>query len=65
MITREEYLEELKARNYKVGTDEWNKSLYKCPRCNGEVKRDYSHTYMSDPPKYRYYCRNCTYEEVI
>lgn len=44
---------------------EWNKALFKCPICNGEVKRDYSVVYMSNPPKYRYWCRNCAWEQII
>ena len=43
----------------------WNKELYKCPRCNGGVKRDYSMVYMTNPPKYRYFCLNCLYSEVM
>ena len=45
----------------------WNKSLFRCPICNGEVKRDYSAVFMSNPPKYRYFCKssNCMYEEVL
>lgn len=43
----------------------WNKELFKCPRCNGGVKRDYSVTYMSNPPKYRYFCKSCGYFEIF
>jgi transposase-like protein len=64
LMTREEYIEELKLKE-QITTDEWNKPLYKCPRCNGEVKRDYSVTYMTNPPKYRYFCKSCTFSEVM
>lgn len=46
-------------------TKYWNKELYRCPRCNEGVKRDYSVQYMSNPPKWRYFCRNCSYSEVF
>lgn len=63
--TKEEYVEMFKAMGSKVTKEEWNKSLFKCPRCNGGVKRDYSITFMTDPPKYRYYCKECGYTEII
>lgn len=43
----------------------WNKDLYRCPRCNEGVKRDYSITFMTNPPKYRYFCRNCGMTEIF
>lgn len=45
----------------------WNKGLYKCPICGEPVKRDYSVVYMSNPPKYRYFCMNkgCSYQEIF
>lgn len=64
MMSREEYIEHLKEVN-KITTNEWNKALFKCPRCNGEVKRDYSVEYLSNPPKYRYFCKNCSYFEIF
>ena len=39
----------------------WDKELFKCPRCNEGVKRDYSVMYASIPPKYRYFCKSCGY----
>lgn len=39
----------------------WNKELFKCPRCNGGVKRDFSIAYMTNPPKYRYFCKDCNW----
>ena len=64
LVAREIFIEKLKDME-KITMDEWNKPLYRCPRCDGEVKRDYSEMYMSNPPKYRYYCKNCSYEEVL
>lgn len=64
MKTREQFIEEIK-NTTEITTEEWNKPLFKCPRCNGDVKRDYSVMYMSNPPKYRYFCKSCSYEEVI
>lgn len=45
----------------------WNKGLYECPYCKGEVKRDYSKMMMTNPPKYRYFCMNkaCSYQEIF
>lgn len=43
----------------------WNRELYKCPRCNGGVKRDYSVQYMTNPPKFRYFCLSCGYVEIM
>lgn len=43
----------------------WDKELFKCPRCDSGVKRDYSMTYMTNPPKYRYFCKNCGYSVII
>ena len=62
--TREEFINSDDIHNTDMSTM-WNKELYKCPRCNGGVKRDYSVTFMSHPPKYRYYCLNCSYSEVM
>ena len=62
--SREEYIEKLKTMT-KISTSEWNRGLYRCPRCNGEVKRDYSQMVMSNPPRYRYFCRSCQFEEVL
>ena len=61
---REEFIEQLKDVTL-ITTDEWNMPMYKCPRCNGEVKRDYSKIFMTNPPKYRYFCKNCSYTEVM
>ena len=43
----------------------WNKDLFKCPRCNGGVKRDYSTAYLTNPPKYRYFCRECGWYSIL
>ena len=55
-------LEEFK-KNMNIDQEDiksyWNKELFKCPRCNGGMKRDYSVTFMSNPPKYRYFCKDC------
>lgn len=64
LLTREQFIEDLEKQK-KITMEDWNKDLYRCPRCNGAVKRDYSVMYMSDPPKYRYFCRNCSYSEVM
>lgn len=62
--TKDDYI---KTINYAEETmqDVWNKELYQCPRCGAGVKRDYSVSYMSNPPKYRYFCKNCNYSEII
>ena len=43
----------------------WNKDLFKCPICGEGVKRDFSVAYMSNPPKYRYFCRNCQWNSIF
>ena len=66
LLTREQFIEKLERQKKIITMEEWNMDLYRCPRCNGAVKRDYSVMYMSDPPKYRYFCRECgNYEEVM
>ena len=45
--------------------DMWDKELFKCPQCNGGVKRDYSMAFMSNPPKFRYFCRNCNWTAIF
>lgn len=62
--TKEEYVSTQSTAEENM-KDVWNKELYKCPRCNGGVKRDYSVVYMTNPPKYRYFCKNCNYEEIF
>lgn len=64
LLTREQFIQELSNKK-EIIMDEWNMDLYKCPRCNGAVKRDYSVMYMSNPPKYRYFCRECSFEEIL
>lgn len=44
--------------------NQWDKELYKCPKCGNGVKRDYSVVYMSNPPKYKYFCRECGYKYI-
>lgn len=63
-LTREQFIDELEKRNM-ITMEEWNMDLYRCPRCNGGVKRDYSVTFEGNPPKYRYFCRECTYSEIL
>lgn len=62
--SREEFI-----KTYEFNADEdmkhWNEDLYRCPVCNGGVKRDYSVVYMSNPPKCRYFCRSCSYSEIF
>ena len=61
LVTEEEFRKHLNFNADDIKTY-WNKDLYKCPRCGAGVKRDYSVVYMSNPPKYRYFCRECGYE---
>lgn len=62
--TREEFIKIL-AEQKEIDMNEWNKELYRCPRCNGAVKRDYSVMYASIPPKYRYFCKECSFSEYL
>lgn len=43
----------------------WDKELFRCPECNGGVKRDYSTQYMTDPPKFRYFCKECGFVIIM
>ena len=62
--SREEFIENLgDVRDITI--EEWDKDLYKCPQCNGAVKRDYSVAFMVYPPKYRYFCKECGYSEYL
>lgn len=61
---KEEFIKKFKFDEDKA-MEYWNKDLYKCPICNGGVKRDYSVAYMTNPPKYRYFCRNCSYSDIF
>lgn len=64
LMSREEFIKQL-AEQKEIDMSEWNKDLYRCPRCNGAVKRDYSVMYCTHPPKYRYFCRDCGASEVM
>lgn len=33
--------------------------LFECPKCGGNVYRDMSIVYMTNPPKYKYFCKDC------
>lgn len=56
-------------KSNKTVTDEmkevWDEDLFRCPQCNSGMKRDYSYVYMTNPPKYRYFCRDCGCSIVI
>lgn len=45
--------------------EDWNKELFRCPQCNSGMKRDYSLVYMTNPPKYRYFCRDCGNQVIM
>ena len=65
--SREEYINSVN-KNVDDIKAEWNKALFRCPICNGEVKRDYSVVFKDNPEKkdkYRYWCRSCQYEEIF
>lgn len=64
LITLEEFKQNLNVEEEDM-KDYWNKDLFKCPRCNGGVKRDYSQVFMSNPPKYRYFCRDCGWYSIF
>ena len=62
--TKEEFMKTMGLVDADIKT-EWNKELFICPQCGGGVKRDYSVEFLSDPPKYRYFCKSCTYSDVF
>lgn len=45
-------------------TNGLSKPLYQCPKCCGNVRQDRNICYTSYPPKYRYVCDDCGYEEI-
>lgn len=54
----EEYMK--KKRELEETIDDlWDKELFRCPQCNGGMKKDYSIAYLVNPPKYRYFCKGC------
>ena len=63
--TREQYFN--KKILDEVEEDGTDTELYICPLRGKGVKRDYSMIFMSNPPKYRYFCsnRNCEFKEII
>ena len=64
--TKEEFIKKIRCTEDNIA-DMWDKPLYSCPLCKGEVKRDYSLIYATNPPKYRYFCKNkeCTYSDIF
>lgn len=62
--TREEFVASEDFKETDMGKM-WNKELYRCPRCNAGVKRDYSVMFMTNPPKFKYFCKSCSYEEIM
>lgn len=62
--SREEYIKTFNFADEDM-QQVWNKELYKCPRCGAGVKRDYSVVYMTNPPKYRYFCKSCNFAEIM
>lgn len=62
--TKEEFMKTLNFAEEDI-TMTWNKELFVCPQCGGGVKRDHSKQFMSNPPKYRYFCKSCTYSDIF
>jgi len=61
---KEEFIKNVKFDEDKI-MERWNEDLFICPICNGGVKRDYSVIYMTNPPKYRYFCRECGWDIIF
>ena len=38
---------------------EWSEPKYKCPKCDGGMRRNLAITLASYPPQYKYQCDNC------
>lgn len=62
--SREEFM---KTSNFSQDNvaDSWDKELFECPNCGSGVKRDFSVAYMTNPPKYRYFCKDCGYSTIF
>lgn len=54
--TLDEYLESLYT---EIAEKYYSKPLFKCPKCNGPVRKDLYKAFVSVPPKRRYECDNC------
>lgn len=39
--------------------------LFECPKCQGEMHRDISVVYMTYPPKYKYFCKECGFKTIF
>ena len=63
-------MEEFKANN-SINSIELDKqnfntdALFLCPKCSGNVYRDYSVVYMTYPPKYKYFCKDCGFMSIF
>lgn len=64
LMTFEKFKETVNTEEIDIKKD-WNKELFACPICGGGAKRDYSKMFMSNPPKYRYYCKDCTWSSIV
>jgi late competence protein required for DNA uptake (superfamily II DNA/RNA helicase) len=64
LITLEEFKDKVAKEPIDI-KNYWNKDLFSCPRCGEGVKRDFSVAYMTNPPKYRYYCRSCNWSNIF
>lgn len=55
-MTKEEFKKQEDYYTYKLFE---NAPVYKCPHCGGDVYRDVSVAFMTYPPKYKYFCKEC------
>ncbi len=56
---QKEKLDEIFLSPDSIKTDIW------CPCCCGPVYKDTTKIVASNPPKYRYYCGQCKWEEMF
>ena len=57
--TKEEF-----AKTTKNVMEIYEKPVYQCPKCGGDVFVDLSVMYATSPPKYKYFCK-CGYKEIF
>lgn len=62
LLTKEQFIK----KNKNI-LEIYEKPVYQCPKCGGDVRVDLSVMYAVNPPKYKYFCTNkeCNYKEVL
>lgn len=63
--TLEEFKKETK-KSIELDKNNFTKApMFECPKCKGNVYRDESIVYMTYPPKYKYFCKDCGFKTIF